>query len=174
MTASSTFTFSPNFTLRPAGDDDRQLAEQWTQADPEHAGVVDPGFWLQQDVGQDSYILLDKEGAIFFWKGILKCLDPAGKLGVEMHMQFPPEGGTYHSIGAANLRARIRIGMVLGLHWLEQMLKRANVAEVYFESKNLNLIFFCKKHLGFIRDGDGRLIKHLLPAGTERENVRVN
>lgn len=67
MTALNTLCFS-GYTLRPAGEADRKLAEQWTAWDEEHAGKIDPGFWLEQRPGMDSVLLLDALGPVLFCK----------------------------------------------------------------------------------------------------------
>lgn len=183
MSAIGTFRFPPNFILRPAGAiaTDRLLAKQWTEADPDHCGRVKPEFWLEQDFDIDSYLLLDAEGPLFFWKGIIRLDEllsrPSARV-IEMHIQFPP------AMDSRELRARIREGLVEGLHWLEQILHQAKVLEIYFDSTNPVLIYFCENRLGFTREGL-RLRKRLIspPVGrnasgnqntSEAGNVRSN
>jgi hypothetical protein len=157
MGATVTFRFL-EYTLRPAEAFDRTMAEQWTKADPYHPDV-NPEFWIEQAPDRDSYLLLDEQGALFFWKGIL-----IGNGRMEMHIQFCPMPGDRPS--RMRLRKRIRAGLRCGLTWLMQMLHKAGeVKEVYFDSSSDALTTFAVKHLGFVKDG-ARMRKRL--AGHKR------
>jgi hypothetical protein len=161
MSARGTFKFR-DYTLRKAGAimTDRLLAKQWTEADPEHSGM-NPEFWIEQDFDCDSYLLLDDEGALFFWKGIVRLDKLTDVRVVEMHIQFPPAPTDPEE--ARSQRLRIMQGLTEGLAWLKIALLQVNVKAVYFDSENPVLIRFCEKHLGFIRSGS-RLVKWISPS----------
>ena len=55
---------------------------------------------------------------------------------------------------------RLRRGLLLGTAWLEEMLKKNGVKEIFFDSISKSLIFFCVKRLGFTEEGE-YLKKHL-------------
>jgi len=157
MSATETFKFM-HFTLRPAGviATDQVLARDWTFADPDHCGRVRPSFWVEQDFGKDSYLLFDREGPVFFWKGIL-LVEPRR---VEMHIQFPPMPKNLHE--KLQRLMRTRAGLIHGLAWLEGLLSKASVEEIYFDSLSRPLIAFATKRLGFVQEGQ-RISKRLLP-----------
>lgn len=144
-----TFQFK-GYRLKPASLVDLPLAKAWTKADPDHAGKVDPGFWLGQSARTQSYLLIDADGPVFFFKGSV-----AGK-SLEVHVQFPPDDdAAMHHLR----RRRISQGLIEGLTWLEGHMRYA-VDEIVFESTTPALIRFCQRHLGFTHEG-GRLRKKL-------------
>lgn len=148
MTALASFTFQ-GFTLRPTRYDDRDLAEEWNAADPDHCNTTDPDFWLEQRPGIESYLLEDAAGPIFFFKMERRAADQ-----VEVHIQFPP--------GDRNNKVRILAGLSSGYEWLERILILHAVRTVTFTSQSPSLIAFCERRLGFIEQG-GRLWKVLTP-----------
>jgi hypothetical protein len=138
------------YQLRRSSLVDLPLAKEWTKADLDHAGKVDPGFWLGQSARAQSFLLSDSDGPVFFFKGIV-----AGK-SLEVHVQFPPEGDP----AMRNMRRRrISQGLIDGLEWLEGRMRGA-VEEVIFESTTPALIRFSERHLGFRQSG-GRLRKRI-------------
>lgn len=159
MSAIETFTFGP-YTLRPAGkfDADRKLAEEWTSADRDHAGRVDPVFWLEQKLGRDSYILQDKTGPLFFFKLIQPALPEDRFNACEVHIQFPPHPGQPEKQPLQ--RERLAIALHEGLQWLERVLIGNNIGEIFFDSTSDPLVAFCIKRLGF-QLVDGKLRKRL-------------
>lgn len=156
MSAREIFEFA-GYTLRPAGAiaTDHILARQWTAADPWHKDTVDPALWTSQGDGIDAYVLFDKEGPVFFWVGIL---NPSFET-LEMHMQFAPKPENREE--ALRQGKRVKAGLVIGLNWLEAMLRKSGVKEIYFDSDSEMLARFAKKTLNFIQTGR-RLRKRLL------------
>lgn len=148
MGAIETFRFN-RFELRPAGASlwDYRTAKQWTEADPDHRGRVDPYFWTEQGVDRDAYLLLDREVPIFFFKAIIQD----GGRAAEVHIQFPPPAEEPDQ--ARRQRARIASGLAEGLVWLEKVLIQAQVKQLFFESRSQSLITFCVKRLGFTQEG---------------------
>lgn len=159
MTALNTFKFGEYF-LRPANELDRALAEKWTAADPEHAGVIEPGFWLENRLGRDGFLLSDQRAPLYFFKmhihGIydLRLPDAAGTNGpvemfeslhdaVQVFIQFPPFRD-----------GRVMRGLTEGCKWLERTIAPMGARELFFDSKNESLIRFCVSRLGFTRDGN--------------------
>jgi hypothetical protein len=165
MSATESYRFH-QFLLRPAGSvaTDALLAKQWTKADQWHSSTVDPRFWLEQGSDRDSYILIDKEGPVFFWKGILI----QGTHQMEMHIQFPPLPAD--RVERHHIRHRIAAGMLVGLLWLEGMLFKTGVEEVYFDSPNPSLAEFCTHHMKFTQEGQ-RLRKRLSPPPEARKSL---
>jgi hypothetical protein len=195
MTALNTLRFS-GYTLRPAGEADRRLAEQWTARDEDHAGKIDPGFWLEQRLGMDSVVMEDSQGPLFFFKTCLliekipdrtplpvqlvglsqKTIDEARpwseRITAEVFIQFMP-------CATEEDRERTRQALIEGTAWLVPVLEQSGAEEIFFDSRQPKLIAFCQKRLGFIVDGkvleDGymRLRKALGPEkqGRKMEGV---
>jgi hypothetical protein len=146
MSALNTLHFK-GFTLRPAGEADRRLAEQWTAQDAEHAGKIDPGFWLEQRLGVDSVLVLDGKGPVFFFKAAMYDKKKAGEMGpgkrvAQVFIQFMPRA-------TEEDRERTRTALTLGMQWLEPVLEQGGAEEIFFDSGNEKLIAFCVKRLGF-------------------------
>lgn len=152
MGAVETFCFS-GFTLRPAGErGDFDLASAWTEADPHHRSTVLPEFWLEQCPGRDSYLFLDQEGPLFFFKMILFIWSSRDRAKIEkrcqLHIQFSPRMEEKHE------RQRVMRGLREGLAWLEAMLKQCQVKELFFDSRSESLVDFTVKRLGFEQVGE--------------------
>lgn len=158
MTATKTLQFgvSGDYLLEPAAAKHKALAEQWTAWDPDHAGRVDPSFWLEQDEACDSYLVSDGMGPVLFFKVIIwtdRDFFQYRKKVAEIHMQFMPASTTidHQRIGGALLK---------GCPWLEELLRAAGVEEIYFDSTSPGLVAFTTKRMGFTQE-DGRLRKRL-------------
>ena len=156
MPATMTYRFF-DYTLRPAGERDFLLAEDWVAADPYHRGI-DPLFWLDQGPRSESYLLSDQvDGPIFFFK-MQRTQDPRV---IELHIQFPPPA---HYV---RKNTRLMLGLVIGLEWLESVLIESGISTVFFESQNPRLTDFCTRRLGFATNGKW-LVKTIRGAGDVR------
>lgn len=192
MTALSTLRFSA-YTLRPAGEEDRRLAEQWTAWDDDHAGKIDPGFWLEQRPGIDSVVVEDSRGPVFFFKTCLlieKITDQSPlpiqlvglsqktieevrpqimKIIAQVFIQFMP-------CTTDEDRARTRQALIEGTAWLAPVLEQSGAEEMFFDTRQLKLSAFCQKRLGFIVDGkdlqDGYMrLRRALQPGKRAEKM---
>jgi hypothetical protein len=149
MTALNTFKFGDCF-LRPADERDRELAERWTAADPDHAGRFDPGFWLENKLGRDGFLLSDRQGPVYFFKMHIHWIFEFGpdtlRNVVQVFIQFPP---------CEEARPmRVFRALAEGCQWLERTIIPMGAEEMIFDSRNETLIRFCVKRLGFERDGE--------------------
>jgi len=159
MTATASYGFS-GYVLRPARQQDLQLAELWTTMDKFHAGHIKPDFWLFQGPKTDSYLLFDGAGPVFFLK--VHQQDPVR---VRLHIQFMP-------VATEEDRERTMEGLLQGTAWLERLLRGHGVEEISFDSVSRPLINFASKRLGFEivsytkETGEFRLMKFLLEAMT--------
>jgi hypothetical protein len=168
MTALSTLRFS-GYTIRPANlphtvtagkklyaDLDLRLAIEWTAADPDHRGKIDPEFWLEQRPGMDSVVVEDQSGPVFFFK---TCLLVERKQVMEreqdeediriiaqVFIQFMP-------CATEEDRERTRQALMEGTAWLAPVLEQSGAEEMFFDTRQPKLIAFCQKRLGFIVDG---------------------
>lgn len=147
MSAHDTFEFAPHYTLRPASSQDHDLAALWTQADPFHRDTTPADFWIEQRHGRDAYLLSDPTGPVFFLK-----LHRLSATSIELHIQFPPEESREEI-------ARVCLGLIDGLEWLEGMLKHAGIQAISFDSHNATLMRFATKRLGFTKTNDYELVK---------------
>ena len=139
MTALNTLQFS-GYTLRPVGAGDRELAAEWTAADPEHAGKIEPEFWLEQRPGVDSVLVIDAKGPVFFFKAAM--YQGGTKRTAQVFIQFMP-------CETEEDRERTREALMQGMQWLEPVLKQGGAEEIFFDSRERKLITFCVKRLGF-------------------------
>ena len=159
MTALSTLRFS-GYTIRPANlphtvtagkklyaDRDLRLAIEWTAADPDHRGKIDPEFWLEQRPGMDSVLVEDSQGPVFFFKAQL--LDQTARNHgpiAQIFIQFMP-------CATEEDRERTRHALMQGTAWLAPVLEQSGAEEMFFDTRQPKLIAFCQKRLGFIVDG---------------------
>lgn len=141
MSALPTFTFGM-YTLRPATAEDFPLAAAWNAADPDHRNI-DPLFWID---GRDSYLLIDPEGPVFFFK-----IERGRTREAKFYIQFENCAG---KADAAQCRQRAMDGLMDGSAWLEKELSELGFETVYFTSKSRPLIYFCSKRLGFTVEGN--------------------
>lgn len=161
MSASGTYHFG-TYTLRPAGEADLARAVRWTAADVFHAGRTRPEFWIEQTVNRDSYVLEDREGAVFFFK-----LHRLAIHAVELHCQFPPLDDIAADIEGEEAtakyeRERVREALQRGFEWLEGALKISKVRDVFFDTTHGALRNFAVRRLGFeAKDDNQRLEKHI-------------
>lgn len=179
------------FLLRPAIDDDLLLAAEWTCADPDHMGKVQPDFWIKNSTSINSFVLEDSIGAIFFFRidqqrelkypatGLPRGAEAPGDdimsrssipdtvMVCEVHIQFPPHD-------QRGMRLRTMQGMAIGFDWLKNILGQNGYEAVYFTSKNQRLIDFATQRLGFFTEsvtaGETRL-KAYLERGYDTESV---
>lgn len=145
-----------NYLLRMTGPEDLKLATEWTAADADHAGRVDPRFWLERDAHGESWLLHDAEGPLFFFKAVR--FESQGQNILELHVQFSPVPEPIDPWTHRHHRVRTARALVDGTQWLERTVQAFH--EMWFDSNNPVLIHFCEKHLGFTRKG-GRLFKKL-------------
>jgi hypothetical protein len=129
------------FTLRPAIDSDILLADYWVSADPEHRLTTKATFWIEQSATANSFLLEDRDGAVFFFKIV-----DEGNRTLAIHIQFGPDN-------SAQMRTRIMDGLTTGFAWLQKRLMAMGYEAVYFNSNNPGLIYFSQKRLGFVWDG---------------------
>lgn len=148
MTARRTFHFA-DYMLRPTDESDIPVAVEWTEADPEHRGLTAPVFWLEQGDKDDSYILLDRQGRVFFLK--LHEIDPKT---MEIHIQFAPTSTRREA-------ARVGNALMTGLDWLETMLRRFGYRRLCFDSRSRSLIAFAIRKLHFSKTSDFRFEKSI-------------
>lgn len=163
MTAKSVLRFGEGFVLEPAAFQHKSQADEWTAADSDHAGRVDPRFWLEQAPDRDSYLVSDLRGPVLFFTLILLLPGPERIRKVaELHMQFMPTTTQLD-------HERIRAALMAGCPWLERILEGAGVEEITFDSRSDRLIAFCVKRLGFLLEDNGVPRKRLVvPAATGR------
>jgi len=147
------------FTLVVATEAEHlKLAEQWTAWDSDHAGRIDPKFWMEgwkrasdHALAIDSILVKDTAGPVFFCKVFQKKVK--GELVAEVYVQFRP-------CAVEEDRLRTIHALRKGTEWLELRLKLNGVKELCFDSHNENLIRFCMKRLGFVHEGN-KLSKRL-------------
>lgn len=155
------------YKLFAAEPSDYATAKAWTDADPFHAGRVDPSFWLKRAPGIESYLLYDETGPVYFARlqriyhehaepsPDEKLIPPVIYAGLELHIQFAPPSqvSTHRTAQALND----------GLEWLIKTLTTDDrTALMRFDSQHSRLTAFACERLGFVEQ-DGHLIKWLLP-----------
>ena len=158
MKTMPTFTFH-QFSLRPCVFGDLGLATWWTSQDPAHATTTDPKFWIEQTLKDNSFILEDRVGEIFFFK--MSLTDTPKE--IEIHIQFAPHDEVS--------RQRVMHGLIHGFEWLQKELSQIGFETIYFNSMDRGLIHFCGRRLGFNWDGR-RLIRRINDGKTQSRRTQ--
>lgn len=122
------------YRLRPAADQDRALAQQWIDADPDHAGRMGGPYWTEQSAGVDCHVLEDQAGVPLFFFRIERV--------ARVHIQFGP------AASAAD-RERNRLALDRGMRWLAMAIGAAGYLEMIFSSSSKLLRRFTTGKLGF-------------------------
>ena len=148
-------------SVRRTGMDDLEMAREWTEADEDHRGRVDPAFWCEQAERRQSYLLSDGDGPLYFFTGVM-VTDT-----LEINVQFAPYEALKTLENRHALRGRIMRGLVEGMHWLEERM-RGVVDEMHFESRSPDLIRFAVRKLGF-EQREGLLVRTLQTAAVKKE-----
>lgn len=112
--------------------DDIPQIKEWIEADPDHAGKVEPVWWLT-GMSHLSFGLEDEKGPVLYGR-VDKEEDVA-----RLHIQFAPQ----HQVS----RRRVARGILKGLPVLLEYLKKEFKA-VLFESRSPELVGFMK-NMGF-------------------------
>lgn len=131
------------FKLRPVTEEaDYQRLEEWIAADPAHASLFVPDFFLGKTIDQNGevaadsrstcYALEDESGEVFYIR-----LSRAARV----HIQFPP-----NSEVAAK---RTALALVHGMAFLEVALSRAGCEEWIFSTESPRLKKLAERALGF-------------------------
>lgn len=163
------------YTLRPAGEADRELARAWNAVDTDHAWELEqPDYWTASGLSVNCYVLCRPHvlrcplEPLFFFRMVRPWLRPDGEQvyfidlwlsgpsasdedvkradWVEINIQFDRTGHTPYW--------NTMLGMEAGMKWLETILPVNGIHAVYFNSKNQRLIRFAEKRLGFVKDGE--------------------
>lgn len=146
------FEFEDGYVLRSATDADEDLAREWTQLDPHHAGLIPGTFWTeQQNISADTYVLEDPQGTVLFVR-----LERVTR----MLVQFPP-------MRNISVRKRAIDAMKDGIDWLVAALGVNRQRELIFDTKSERLADFAKSSLGF-SDYPG-VLKRAVPLYTPTE-----
>jgi len=135
---------SDGLKLREVTEQDYPQLEEWIAADPAHASLFEPDFFLGREVDSSGqlapdpratcYALDDDQGTVFYIR-----LSRAARV----HMQFPP---------AREIQGQVRrtaIALVKGMAFLEVGLSRAGAAEWIFSTESTGLKKIAERALGF-------------------------
>src|SRR5215472_6783485 len=116
------------YKLREVDQSDYAKIEEWIVADPYHASLFDPDFFLGREVNGEGklvtdprascYALEDAQGEVFYIR-----LSRATRVNI----QFPP-------VANHNQRKRVAMGLMQGMAYLEVALSRAGSEEWIFNS----------------------------------------
>lgn len=130
------------YELTPATEEDLPLATRWVQTDMFHRNL-DPEFWTRQLPGINCYLLRDSEGPVFFFRMQLTAVTHE----LCTYIQFGPRNEVS--------RERTTKGMTDGMRWLEDMARSCGFNRLVFSSKNISLVLFARRTLGFDSKKEG-------------------
>lgn len=122
-------------TVRPVDESDRAYLNQLIAADPYHRERLTAGYFLDRQPGEDAWAIEDAQGDVVLYFRTSTA--------VRIGIQF----------AAPQDKARNRIALVRGMHWLEQTLRRNHFREIVFDTDAPQLAAFAERTLGF-RSGE--------------------
>lgn len=129
------------YTLRDTEQKDSAQLGEWIAADAVHAGVLSPAFFLGEDDGRVTALVLeDRHGPIVYIR-IARCARVA--------IQFPPEPRGKPIPDLFKHRAKLRNALIKGMAFLEVGLSRAGCSEWIFDTQSDNLRRLVTKRMGF-------------------------
>jgi hypothetical protein len=128
------------YALRAVGEADRAELEQWIAADPCHAGVVKPEFFmgLTPEMAADPRATcygLEHKGHNLFYIRLSRA--------ARVNIQFAPRRPWLNTIA-----------LIKGMAFLEVGLARAGAEEWIFNTQSTQLREMTEKHMGFVGSPD--------------------
>lgn len=152
--------------LRPVSEqEDYAALEEWIAADPAHASLFVPDFFLGREINAQGeiapdpratcYALEDENGTAFYIR-----LSRAARV----HIQFPPQGEK------TNAR-RTALALLRGMAFLEVALSRAGAEEWIFSSFNPGLRRLAERALGFHASQD-EMIRPIARLDDDKNSLR--
>lgn len=115
------------FTVRPIAETDREAIGVAIAADPDHAGKVEPDFFIKAARGAESFAIGHKDGNVIMY---VRCENV-----MRLHIQFV-DG------------ERAAAALVMGLEWLKSKARERGFRELVYDSVTKKLIHFFER-LGF-------------------------
>ena len=151
------------YKLREVDERDYARLEEWIAADPYHASLFDPDYFLGREANGEGemvadprascYALEDGQGTVFYIR-----LSRATRVNI----QFPP-------VANHNQRKRVAMGLMQGMAYLEVALSRAGSEEWIFNSNAPQLRHLAENALSF-KPSTNELVRTM--AREEERDVR--
>lgn len=142
------------YTLRAIDESDYVVLEKWIAADPKHAGVLDPEFFMGQVVDGEGRLAEDPRASVFALcdrKNVLMYIRLARASRV--HIQFAPEPEADNSGEQLKAQRRHKTEManalIKGMAFLEVGLERAGCSEWIFETVSPELRNITVRRMAF-------------------------
>ena len=131
---SATVFHFDNYTVRPAGEQDRVYLDSLIEADEYHHDQMDADFFLKLRPGEDAWALEDQRGNVLFY---FKT-----QTAVRLSLQFAQAETSAD-------KTRNRIALLKGLAWIEAQLCANSFRELLFETDGPELTAMAKRRMGF-------------------------
>lgn len=139
------------YSLRALGEEDYRRLDQWIAADPAHAGILDPEFFMGQAIDRSGELAADPRVTVCALdddKGTLMYLRLTRASRVQI--QFPPTPEPEGSREGFKHRREIVNALIRGMAFLEVALEHAGATEWIFESESPQLRAMVEKRMGFV------------------------
>lgn len=142
------------YTLRPIVEADYKKLEEWIAADPAHAGLLDPEFFMGEAVDSQGQIVQDPRVTVFALGDRKETLMYVRLTRASrVHIQFPPmpaqDGSREAGTALHKQRKGIANALVKGMAYLEVALERAGATEWIFDTESQALRNMVQKRMGF-------------------------
>jgi hypothetical protein len=142
------------YILRAIEEADYKKLQEWIAADPAHAGLLDPEFFMGEGVNGQGEIVQDPRVTVFALADRKETLMYVRLTRASrVHIQFPPmppqDGGRDAATALHKARKGIANALVKGMAYLEVALERAGATEWIFETESNTLRNLAQKRMGF-------------------------
>ena len=166
------------YSLRHVEESDYERLEKWIAADPAHAGILDPEFFLGQalnehgELGEDPrvtvFVLEDRKQPLMYIR-----LTRASRVQIQFPPAPAPDGGREQFRALHKYRKDIANALVKGMAFLEVGLERAGCMEWIFDTQSSSLRGMVQKRMGFASSPNEmvRLIPRLSAAPAQKEEA---
>lgn len=141
------FSFD-QYTVRPAGENDREYLAQLIGADPLHRDCMDPDFFLTLVPGEDAWGVENGQGRVVLYFKTSTA--------VRLHMLFGNQSSN-----------ETRDVLTKGMDWLGAMFVANKFREVIFDTEGAALRVMAKRRLGFRDAAPGTLVRVLPVMATD-------
>ena len=150
------------YKLRAPGPQDRARLEEWIAADPVHAGLMTPEFFMgrNEDGSADErptcLVMEDGQGEVFYIR-----ISRAARVNIQFGEAADEEA-----------RTRTREALLKGMAYLEATLAKAGVEEWVFETESPGLKALARRRMGFT-EGRNLLVRPIDPPEAPEEQEKA-
>jgi hypothetical protein len=142
------------YSLRELDESDYKQLEEWIAADPAHAGLLDPEFFMGQAVNREGVLAEDPRVTVFALQDRKNTLmyirlTRASRVQIQFPPSPKPDGSREGFTAMHRHRKQITNALIKGMAFLEVGLAQAGATEWIFETESHSLKLMVERRMGF-------------------------